>query len=467
MLHRRIYHFSVLTILCLLYVSVAFSQVGVPALGVSSDGHFLQTKDGKPFFWLGDTGWLLFVKLTREETIQYLDTRKSQGYNVVQAMVIHDIKHAKNRYGKYAIQDGNIAKPIVTKGANPSDSAQYDFWDHVDYVVKEAGKRGMYIALVPLWGSNVKDGKVSVQQVTVFARFLAERYKSFSNIVWMNGGDIKGSDGMAVWQAIGNTIKKYDPNHLMTFHPRGRYSSSEWFQHAAWLDFNIFQSGHRDYAQDTSTQEKNHFGEDNWKYVKVDYHLQPTRPVLDGEPSYENIPHGLHDSLQARWTAQDLRRYAYWSVFAGGAGFTYGENAVMQFHVVKEGRGSFGVRDDWQDVLNAPAATQMHYLKDLILRYSYFDRKPAQEILVNNVGRKYHYLLATMGKDFALVYTYCGDSIQVDVSRLNFKLGAATWLQPATGKELKCDFSAGKKIATFIPPGASVAGNDWVLILKK
>ena len=55
-----------------------------------------------------------------------------------------------------------------------------------------------------------------------------------------------------------------------------------------------------------------------------DYALKPTKPTLDGEPSYEHIPEGLHDSLNRRWNAADIRRYAYWSVFAGAAGFTYG-----------------------------------------------------------------------------------------------------------------------------------------------
>ncbi len=44
---------------------------------------------------------------------------------------------------------------------------------------------------------------------------------------------------------------------------------------------------------------------------------QPLRPVLDGEPSYEDIPQGLHSDLEPRWNDLDIRRYAYWSVFAG------------------------------------------------------------------------------------------------------------------------------------------------------
>ena len=142
----------------------------------------------------------------------------------------------------------------------------------------------------------------------------------------------------------------------MTYHPRGRYSSSEWFHAAPWLDFNMFQSGHKSYAQDTSAKDKYHYGEDNWMHVVKDNALAPHKPTLDGEPSYENIPHGLHDSLDSRWSAHDIRRYAYWSVLAGASGFTYGENAVMQFHHMGDKDANFGVNQPWEAALYCAGA---------------------------------------------------------------------------------------------------------------
>lgn len=81
----------------------------LPGLQVSTNGRFFQTSAGKPFFWLGDTGWLLFVKCSREEAVQYLQTRKEQGYNVVQVMVLHDLSAAKNVYGDSALVNQNVA----------------------------------------------------------------------------------------------------------------------------------------------------------------------------------------------------------------------------------------------------------------------------------------------------------------------------------------------------------------------
>ncbi|HEY0677034.1 MAG TPA: DUF4038 domain-containing protein, partial [Chitinophagaceae bacterium] len=86
-------YLCLMVIILLAFVSQAQSP-SLPLLKVTANGKYFQTGNGKPFFWLGDTGWLLFIKLNREESLQYLDIRKQQGYNVIQVMVLHDLKNA-------------------------------------------------------------------------------------------------------------------------------------------------------------------------------------------------------------------------------------------------------------------------------------------------------------------------------------------------------------------------------------
>ncbi|WP_346238617.1 glycoside hydrolase family 140 protein [Niabella insulamsoli] len=456
----------ILAMLFFLGCSETKEQDMPPALEISENHRFFQTKDGKPFFWLGDTGWLLFVKLGREDVVKYLDARQQQGFNVIQVMTLHTLA-AKNVYGDLALDNEDIGAPITTPGNDFSDSAAYDFWDHVDYVIQEAAKRNIYMALVPVWGSAAKNEKVTVQNAEKYGRFLAERFKNDTNIIWLNGGDIEGGVRKDIWEVLGATIKKYDPSHLMTYHPRGRYSSTDWFHNESWLDFNMFQSGHRTYAQDTSADEKHHHGEDNWKYVVTDYNMQPAKPVLDGEPSYENIPYGLHDSLQQRWNDAEVRRYAYWSVFAGGAGFTYGENAIMQFNIMGDADANFGVFNNWQETLNAPGALQMKYLKELMLSHDYFSRKPAQEIIAENTKERYDYILATRGSGYAMAYTYTGNNFKVQTEKLGFEIRDAKWYSPKDGSEQKIALQSKAGIIDFDPPGDPKEGNDWVLVLEK
>ena len=424
-------------------------------LQISANKRYFATKDGKPFFWLGDTGWLLFKKCTKEESIKYLDDRKKKDFNVIQVMLLHELNVA-DAYGDSALLNKNMA--------TPNTSPKYSYWDNVDFVIDEAAKRGIYMALVPVWGGNIKN--VSVEQAKIYAAFLANRYKNKTNIIWLNGGDIKGGDALDKWNAIGNTIRSIDKNHLIGFHPRGRNSSSAWFHHEVWLDFNMFQSGHKSYTQDTAANETLHYGEDNWKYVNDDYKLKPVKPTFDGEPSYENIPHGLHDSAEARWAANDVRRYAYWEVFAGGCGFTYGNNSVMQFYRRGYKDMSFGANKNWDEELNTPGAGQVQYLKALMLSKSYFDRVPDQTLIANN-GEKYNRVMATRGKGYAMFYVYNAKAFKVLMSKLNFKPAKATWFSPIDSQVIPVKNYTYATQKTFDPPGEKGDGNDWVLILEK
>jgi hypothetical protein len=446
----------------LLFLLRADAQV--PLLKISSNKRFFQTADGKPFFWLGDTGWLLFIKCNREEALQYLDDRKQKGFNVIQVMLIHDVTLGVNAYGDSSIHKQDVSKPVTTAGKEFNSLAQYDYWDHVDYIIDEAAKRGIYMALVPVWGGNIKH--VNAAQAKSYATFLANRYKSKSNIIWLNGGDIKGSDGLNEWKLIGNTINSIDRNHLITFHPRGRNSSSSWFHNEPWLDFNMFQSGHRSYAQDTSSGETLHYGEDNWRYVHDDYKLRPTKPTFDGEPSYEDIPYGLHRADQPYWKDCEIRRYAYWSVFAGGCGFTYGHNSVMQFYTPGDSGISFFPKIKWQDGLKAPGAGQMKYLKQLILSKSYFDRVPDQSMIVDD-GPRYDKVIATRGGNYAMFYVYNGRDFKVAMDKLKFKPSKASWFNPKNGEIKAISDNRYMAIRSFDPPGEKQNGNDWVLILEK
>lgn len=406
----------------------------LPSLKVSENKRFLLTEDNKPFFWLADTGWLLFSKLTREEAEMYLEDRKQKGFNVIQVMVLHDVEKAVNVYGDSALINCEADNPLLTEGSSFSDSLQYDYWDHIDFIIETASKKGLYMALVPVWGSNIKNGNVSQKQALKYVQWLAERYKSKSNIIWLNGGDIKGSDSTETWNGIGNSIKNICPSQLMTFHPFGRTQSSMWFHNEPWLDFNMFQSGHRRYDQDTTGL---CYGQDNWKYVNDDYNKIPVKPTLDGEPSYEGIPQGLHDPSQPYWTDNDVRRYAYWSVFSGAFGFTYGNNAVMQFHKNGDSNPAYGVKKTWTEAINDPGACQMKYLKKLMQTYSISEAEPAQYLLSGKNGEKYDCIAALKGKNYALLYTYNGRDISIDIKKLNANKIIAFWYNPRNGKKEK------------------------------
>lgn len=74
-------------------------------LKVSDNSLYLSHADGTPFFWLGDTGWLLPERLNRDEAAYYLQRCGSEGFNVVQVQVVNDVP-AFNIYGKMSMPKG-------------------------------------------------------------------------------------------------------------------------------------------------------------------------------------------------------------------------------------------------------------------------------------------------------------------------------------------------------------------------
>ena len=84
-------------------------------LKVSKENRYLMNADGTPFFWLGDTGWLLPEKLNRDEAAYYLEHCRQAGFNVVQVQTVNGVP-AMNFYGQYSMIDGFNFKNIDRKG---------------------------------------------------------------------------------------------------------------------------------------------------------------------------------------------------------------------------------------------------------------------------------------------------------------------------------------------------------------
>jgi hypothetical protein len=453
-------------LICILLYSALAATMSAAApwdrgpLRVSSDGRYLQHADGTPFFWLADTAWLMTQKLNRDEVKTYLENRRAKGFNVVQCCLVQFF-HDKNFNGSPALIDRDLARLNVTPGNDPADPAQYDYWDHVDYIVETAAANGIYVAMTPMWRYSPLP---AAAQAVRYIEQLTARYRSRPNIIWVNGGSSRGGDDLDYWNAAGAALKRHAPDHLVTFHPFGRMQSSSWFHQAPWLDFNMFVSGHRRYDQDTQGKA---YGEDNWRYVLEDLAKTPRKPTLDGESSFENTPQGLHDPTQPYWGAADVRRYAWWSVFAGAAGHTYGENSVRQVYLPTDRKGESGAKGFFLERLEAEGATQMKHVKNFILSRPVAGRVNDQSLVAGDEGEKYQRILVTRGPGWIAAYNYTGRNFTL---RLNGSAGArfnASWFNPRTGEVTAVGSHPGTGTLSFNPPGEPAPGNDWVLVLDE
>ncbi|HMZ21004.1 MAG TPA: DUF4038 domain-containing protein, partial [Blastocatellia bacterium] len=149
-------------------------------LKVSENRRYLQHEDGKPFFYLGDTAWELFHRLNREEATQYLTNRAQKGFTVIQAVVLAQLGGltVPNAYGDLPLTGGDPAKPIEA------------YFRHVDFIVNKAEELGLYVGMLPTWGSHWALGKAAFtpENARQYGRFLGNRYKD-KPIIWVLGGD--------------------------------------------------------------------------------------------------------------------------------------------------------------------------------------------------------------------------------------------------------------------------------------
>ncbi|GAB3999192.1 glycoside hydrolase family 140 protein [Spirosoma daeguense] len=454
-------------------------------LQIQSNHRYFQDKEGKPFFWMGDTAWELFQRLDRPETETYLETRRRQGFNVIQVVALafaNDEDNRKpNRYGDFPFIENNPDRLAITPGNKPEDVAQYDYWDHVDFVIQTAARKGLYVALNPVWGDHVsrhwssKGVIFNEQNARTYAKFLANRYAKQWNIIWILGGDCPlvyekdnhKYDDRPVWRALAAGFKEGEgtQRHLMTFHPKGGRSSSEYFHQDNWLDFNAFQSSHG--SRDA----------DAWNWVTRDLALKPPKPTLDMEPCYEDHPINPWDGKWTRqrgyFNAYDVRSRLYRGVFAGMCGFTYGHHQVWQFLDTTRFK-PLSVGDTiigWKRALNAEAAGQIQFLKQLMLSRPYFTRIADQTLIQSDKGTDYRDLV-TATRDsagsYVLVYLPHSKPVTINVARISGKEKRVWWFNPRTGKAVKDRGGRITGTVTFTPPtqrSTSNTATDWVLVI--
>jgi hypothetical protein len=419
-------------------------------LKVSDNKRFLVFEDGTPFFYLGDTGWELFHRLTKEETEKYLENRRAKGFTVIQAVALAELDglNTPNSEGNKPLIDNDPLKPNEA------------YWKHVDWVIKKAAEKGIYIGLLPTWGDKVdpqrwgKGPKIfNKENGHLYGKWIGARYKDYNNIIWINGGDRSGgNENFPVWNAIAEGIRSVDRNHLMTYHPMGENSSSQWFHNSSWLDFNMVQTGHSQRSYSAYL-----------RFIVRDYNLNPVKPCLDGEPRYEDHPVGWNPEVLGWFNDADVRQALYWNLFSGAFGHTYGCHPVWQMKTPR--REAVGLaRNNWYDVLDLPGAWDLIHARRLLESRPFTSRVPDQSLIVPSYYPETDYVVATRGDGYAFIYFPTGWSAEISLDKLGFEALHAWWYDPRTGETTLIEPIEVMKDWRFTPP-TSGRGNDWILIL--
>lgn len=436
---------NICTVAAVLFFYSAFCQ-----LSISSDKRHLIKKDGLPFFWLGDTAWELFHRLSREEAIIYLTNRAAKGFTVIQAVALAEFDglNTPNFYGDKPLTGNNPAKPNEA------------YFKHVDFVVDEAEKLGLIVAFLPAWGDkwNKKWGIgpeiFTAANAEIFGEWIGRRYKN-KPVVWVMGGDRNPDEpeDFAIIRNMAKGLKKGDNGaHLFTFHPQGGQSSFDFFANDTWIDFDMSQPGHAVAAPD-------------YKFNIKARSLAKPRPHVDGEPRYEDHPNEFKPVEKGWMDDFDTRVAAYWNMLSGGAGHTYGNHNVWQMYTEKREPVNYA-RTHWKVAMNQPGAYQVGWMRRMFEKRNWQLLQPDQTVITgdNPEGATYKVASVSSDKSFMIVYIPYGSKTTLNTNIINSKKLAAWWFNPRDGRSIAIPAfdNAGKKEFT---PSSVGRGSDWILII--
>jgi hypothetical protein len=406
---------------------------------VAASGHHFVDGWGEPFFWLGDTAWPLIGQYTRDEAERYLVDRSNKGFSVVQCVLAWG-----GGSGFEQAQPGpNCAGelPWIEGPARPNPA----YFDRVDRLLEYAAQRGIILALLPTWGYYVNDARaIDVSNAQAYGRWLGDRFRDRPNLIWVNGGDRVPTGFEDVYRALARGLREGDGGaHLITYHPCGWRSSSQFFHGEDWLDFNMIQTW--------TEWAKIH------PAVLADGLLTPRKPVVLAEPAYENGP----EYPQGPITPLIIRRQAFWA-FTGGGGFTYGQDRMWRM-----GPG-------WDETFDTIGAIQMGVFRRIATSRRWWRMSPDQGLFASGIGseRTLNTALRSIDGDCALLYLSSQCHVLVHLDKIATREVTATFVDPRSGEERSAGVYATGNLAGRVFPEArtqwfTVPGHweDAVLLL--
>ena len=459
---------------------VELPPVDLPRLRVAANNRQLVQAGGEPIFLLGDSAWSLVWKLGRTEVREYLEKRRSQGFNAIAVRAFSSRHTHPNAYGDrpFGVRDGDWDFSVIdaTTGSAPGDADAYDYWDHLDYIIRAAGNAGMYVLLSPVHGRFIAGAWNEIDSSGILLNaesayrvgsVFGERYAAHSNVIWVIGGDRSPSTTFGNYEAVyralalgvsdgvnGGPCDCATPNFtttLMTFWPRKyRANSSYWFHRDPWLDFNSVQDMPRD--QMTSLA-----------------HDRAQRPL---KPTW--LFEGRYEEYTPAFTDYQTRLQAYQSVFSGGFGFLFGHEVTYFFGVDWIRRE--GDSEVWRASLDAPGAVQMQHLQTLmsalLARHAELP-EPVTDLLreadstgaVDDLSSDRLFALHHPHAEYAAIYAPEGGVVDLRASRLDFEPAEARWFDPRTGAvtPARNGVAIDDGWLRFQSPRP---GSDWVLLVS-
>ncbi|HET7545424.1 MAG TPA: DUF4038 domain-containing protein [Polyangiaceae bacterium] len=420
---------------------VATGSVAFP-LKFSANKRYLVDQNNVPFLINQASSWGLIQSLSTADATDYLDALKQRGFNAVLVSIIsYDVRMAGNP------PNWQQTSPFKTQW----DYSSYneDYFAHADAVINLAKARGMLVALVPSylgyvgeptqgWFDEMLSSNNGVAKSLAYGRFLGQRYKGFSNVIWVAGGDntpAAGSELENRLKAIVDGIRESD-SHFWTAHwdsvsrPNGVISTDN-PTFASYMNINGY------YAYNSEITYLRNLESYNRQPVMMHYNL---------DQSYEGEPGG---------TVENIRRKAYDVMLMGGAGSSFcAGQAWWAFY-------------NWRNKMDTPGTQQTQLWYRLFSSRAWYDLVPdqAHTVVMGNLGYEGYadYVVAarTSSGSTVMAFTPTSRPLTVDLTKVSGTQAKAWWYSPSNGQSTLIGIFATTGKKDFTPPTAG----DWLLVI--
>jgi hypothetical protein len=418
-------------------------------LKLSTGARYLVDQNDRPFLMLGDSAWSLIAGLSTMDATVYLENRRQKGFNSVLVNLIEH-KYApsppKNIDGA-APFTGTLVGTSYPDFSTPNEA----YFAHVDQVLTIALQKGILVELAPAylgyaggaegWYQEMKAN--GVDKLMAYGTYVGNRYKSFGNIIWVEGGDtdptVSGIDP-AYTRAVATAIKAADPNHLHTVHCNVGDPPLDVWSTEPWLSIDNV------YTYPAALNMRVVYGA-----AQTEYGRSAWKPFFLIESTYE----GENSS-----TPRLIRQQGYEALLNGGMGENFGNRPIWLFD------------PGWQSALDGQGSNDMTRLHALFSsrRWNGLVPDTTHTFLTGGNGTGATYVSAALGGDgkLALVYAPTAAAFTVALTKMSGQ-ATARWYDPTSGSFMPVTGSPFPNTAahTFTPPGANGAGDpDWVLVLE-
>jgi hypothetical protein len=436
----------------------AFTYMAVLPLKASSNNRYLVDQNGTPWLLMGDSPQSVICATTPSDMATYMSARQSQGFN---ALVLDAIC---TTYTDPSGDPGGTAfdgTPPFTSGSSPLN---YDlstpnpaYFTELDAMINLAASYGLVAFLDPIetggWRVTLENNGAA--KAYTYGAYLGNRYKNFTNIVWLSGNDFQTwntstTDNNLVYQVMLG-IASADTNHLQSIE----------------LNYDFSYSNQDTTLSNVLTADGAYTYLETYDCVLQAYASSSTMPTYLVEANYEG--NNITENLPGLAGTYVLREQAYWTLTSGGVGQLWGNTYFV------------GFLSGWQSQLNSPGALEIQYINQLFSNFSWWNLVPdtTHQVVIAGYGTydgnngdlpAATYCTTSWITYGSVALTYCPNATTLTLNLAEFS-GPVTaqWYDPSNGTYTAISGLPFPNSGTqdFTTPGNNHDGDpDWVLVIS-